>query len=128
MLGQEADLQVQIGSTVRLCRHSVLGDQDESGEENRFDGGEHRQNHERRVEFESRRPPEIEQDPKAEQKQVQTNETHAPGERRNGIGDPVLSASPLLFAPAPFQKRVDIPFDDSSRGRGILLLPGAAHA
>ena len=50
VLGEQADLQVQLGALVRLCLHAILADQDERGQEDRFDRRCHRQNHEAGIE------------------------------------------------------------------------------
>lgn len=57
MLGQQADLQIEIRPLVGKCRHAILGNQDKCREEDRFHRSEHGQDDKGGVEGGKKRQP-----------------------------------------------------------------------
>jgi hypothetical protein len=110
MLGQQADLQVEIGALVGRGHHPVLADQHEGRQEDGLDARDHRQHDEALV---PRRhpgdPAQIGDDPGAEQHQMEQHEGHRPGEAGDRVGDALGQAALLRLHPAPLAQRLDIP-------------------
>jgi hypothetical protein len=113
MLGQQSDLQVEIGSPCGLGSHPVLRDEDKSGEKNRLDRCDHCQDNKTRVEFRQRRRGQIAGDPAPEHDQMDVNKIHAAGEPCDSICDPDLERNPALLCLLPFDHRTNVAIDDS---------------
>jgi hypothetical protein len=93
---QKADLQIEVSPFVGQRCQTILRDEYEGRKKDRLDGGDHRQNHKRRVEFRKGRVLEIHHDPGTEPEQMEVDEFHAPGEAGDCIGNAFLGP-PLRF-------------------------------
>ena len=102
MLGEEADLQVEVGPLVGRGGHAVLGDQHEGRQEDRLHRGPHGEDDEGRVpQRNTRHPAEIGDDPEAEEREVNVDEGHAAGEARHRRCQLVLEGGVFLLTLAP---------------------------
>ena len=86
VFGEQPDMQVEFGATIRLRRHSVLANEDKSGEENRFERDHHRQE----VEWEwvERLMPserEIVQNPRCESDHMEVDKSHVSRENCDDV-------------------------------------------
>lgn len=114
VLGEKADLQVEVGAAVGFGGEAVLRDEHERRKENGFDGRDHREDDERLVERRERRPAEVDHDPTTENDKVQVDERHAAGEPGDGGGDAILRAAGCLLAAAAFEQCGDVALEDGS--------------
>ena len=111
VFGQQADLQIELCPLVGNFRHSILCDQHERRQEYGFDGGQHCQYDERRVEARKRQRQGVDENPCAKQDEVQVDERNASGKLRYALSEAIVAgASPLLLL-ALLNERTDVAFD-----------------
>lgn len=84
VLGEQVDLQIEVGAAAFFAGLAVLGDEQKRGQKNRLDRRPHRQDDELRVELMPAMRPSVPRDPAAKQGEVQVNEPHAAREARDG--------------------------------------------
>ena len=83
MFRQQADLQIEICTAIRLILHSVLSHEHEGGQEDRFDQCNGRERNERRIEFLQRGETSVDERPKRNDPEMDVNEGQAAGEARD---------------------------------------------
>jgi hypothetical protein len=120
MLRQKAYLQIEFRS-LRFCRcHSVLAYEDERRKEYSFNRSYHCQDDERRIELpKAGDSSEIHNNPKAKYKQMQVDETHAPGKARYMVSEALLKSRVGFLACASRLQRLDVSFQDGAQTRGL---------
>jgi hypothetical protein len=97
LLGQQVDLEIEVGAPVRLAGHAVLADQDTDGDEDRLEGHDHGQEAER-VGVEGTQAgnrAQVDDDPAGEPEHVEQGEAAAAGQRRQVVADP-FGQRPLI--------------------------------
>ncbi len=120
VLGQQIDLQIQVGAHVGDDRRAVLADEHEGREEDRLERHDEReQTVGKRIEAAMPDPSLVLGDPPHEPHDVDVHEPHVSGEPGEPVGQAVLQRRVRLFGRAHVRHRVDVPLNDVGE-RGIV--------
>ena len=126
VLGQQTDLQVQLGAFLGLSLHAVLGDQYERGQEDRFHRCHHRQNHKAGIEhMQTWDPAQVPQDPDAKYGGMNIDELQAAGEARDPVRDAILRALATVLGAPTFEQSVDITSEHAAEAAIVGIRQGA---
>src|SRR4051812_13337505 len=120
MLCQQANLQIELGSLIGCCGHSVLTDQHKGRQENGFYRCSHCEDDERGIQpLYARDDPNVYSDPQTKNRQMHIHKTHAAGKCRNSSSQTLLKGSLLLFARASLLESANVAFEYGAQTRRL---------